>query len=218
MYCCRLHDGWVSGGVGCKIKSLLYVCSAGYDLLCCSDWRVLMDNPAAAPAAAGIGPLDDEFGVKFDQSNLLLGGISGFAGHANGSYCTTNGLNTTQQQQQQQHEDCEMPDAADYAADGFPEQADGALVRPVKVSGGSSSGKGGGNANRSRRAGAAARVAAAAAAAGAAAGGGSGVRGIPGKVCCECGATQTPQWREGPQGESWCNSYKLMSFVWSWLL
>jgi hypothetical protein len=27
------------------------------------------------------------------------------------------------------------------------------------------------------------------------------VRGIPGKVCCECGATQTPQWREGPQGE-----------------
>ncbi len=30
--------------------------------------------------------------------------------------------------------------------------------------------------------------------------GSTGIRGVPGKVCCECGATQTPQWREGPQG------------------
>jgi len=40
------------------------------------------------------------------------------------------------------------------------------------------------------------------AAAAAAAGGGNVSRGVPGKVCCECGATQTPQWREGPMGES----------------
>jgi hypothetical protein len=119
----------------------------------------------------------------------------GFAG--NGSYCTTNVL--TSQQQQQQYEDAEMPDASDPAG----EHADGTVS--AKVSGSSSSGKGGANANRSRRAGAAARVAAAAAAAGAGTGGGSGVRGIPGKVCCECGATQTPQWREGPQGELSCS-------------
>lgn len=62
-------------------------------------------------------------------------------------------------------------------------------------------GKGGSAASRSRRAAAAARVAAATAAA-AAAGGGNVSRGVPGKVCCECGATQTPQWREGPMGES----------------
>eukprot|EP00879_Flechtneria_rotunda_P001503 GHRR01001660.1.p1 GENE.GHRR01001660.1~~GHRR01001660.1.p1 ORF type:complete len:1310 (+),score=607.85 GHRR01001660.1:230-4159(+) len=31
--------------------------------------------------------------------------------------------------------------------------------------------------------------------------------GVPGKVCCECGATQTPQWREGPQGpKTLCNA------------
>jgi hypothetical protein len=59
------------------------------------------------------------------------------------------------------------------------------------------------------RASAAARTAAAAAAAGTAAAvaaaaggfGGSCRPGIPGKVCCECGATTTPQWREGPKGE-----------------
>lgn len=54
--------------------------------------------------------------------------------------------------------------------------------------------------SRSRRAAAAARVAAAAAAA-AGGGGNHSVRGVPGKVCCECGATQTPQWREGPLGK-----------------
>jgi hypothetical protein len=27
-------------------------------------------------------------------------------------------------------------------------------------------------------------------------------KGIPGKICAECGATQTPQWREGPLGAS----------------
>ena len=27
--------------------------------------------------------------------------------------------------------------------------------------------------------------------------------GTPGKVCVECGATQTPQWREGPAGGVW---------------
>lgn len=59
------------------------------------------------------------------------------------------------------------------------------------------------------RSSAAASTAAAAAAAGSAAAvaaaagsfGGSHRPGIPGKVCCECGATATPQWREGPKGE-----------------
>jgi hypothetical protein len=67
---------------------------------------------------------------------------------------------------------------------------------------------GGGRAcgGRSRRATAgrssAAVNAAAAASAAAAAGGPISYQrsGIPGKVCCECGATQTPQWREGPKG------------------
>lgn len=27
------------------------------------------------------------------------------------------------------------------------------------------------------------------------------IRGVPGKVCAECAATQTPQWREGPTGK-----------------
>ena len=27
-------------------------------------------------------------------------------------------------------------------------------------------------------------------------------QGVPGKQCVECGATATPQWREGPHGES----------------
>ncbi|KAI8470082.1 MAG: hypothetical protein J3K34DRAFT_521647 [Monoraphidium minutum] len=38
-------------------------------------------------------------------------------------------------------------------------------------------------------------------------GGGGGARGVPGKVCFECGATQTPQWREGPVGpKTLCNA------------
>ncbi|KAF6265750.1 hypothetical protein COO60DRAFT_1623835 [Scenedesmus sp. NREL 46B-D3] len=111
----------------------------------------------------------------------------GFAGSA--SYCNN------MDGQQQQYEDAEMLDV--FEADGT-----------VTCKG--SSGKGSGaNINRSRRGGAGvARVAAAAAAVGpAAAGGSSGGRGIPGKVCCECGATQTPQWREGPQGpKTLCNA------------
>lgn len=76
---------------------------------------------------------------------------------------------------------------------------------------GGGKGRGGGG-SRSRRAsatgGGGARSAAAAnAAAGGGGGGGSGGlitgsrAGIPGKVCCECSATQTPQWREGPKGK-----------------
>ncbi|WIA14550.1 hypothetical protein OEZ85_003067 [Tetradesmus obliquus] len=141
----------------------------------------------------GIGPLDDEFGAEPEPS-LMVGGISaaalisqGFAG-STAAYC--NGM-----QQQQQYEDAAMHDAA-----GEP---DGAAT---SKGGSGKGGSVGSNSNRSRRAGAAARVAAAAAAAGAAAGG-NGIRGIPGKVCCECGATQTPQWREGPQGpKTLCNA------------
>lgn len=48
---------------------------------------------------------------------------------------------------------------------------------------------------------AAVNAAAAAAAVAASSAGGYQRPGIPGKVCCECGATQTPQWREGPKGE-----------------
>lgn len=111
-----------------------------------------------------------------------------------------------QQQQQQQYtvyplnngyssgpalhlEDTEMPDAAPAA----PPAANGSSRHTSGGPAASSAAN-----SRSRRAAAAARVAAAAAAAG---NGSSGPRGIPGKVCCECGATQTPQWREGPLGE-----------------
>jgi hypothetical protein len=30
----------------------------------------------------------------------------------------------------------------------------------------------------------------------------TGEGGIPGQICCECKTTDTPQWREGPSGES----------------
>jgi len=53
---------------------------------------------------------------------------------------------------------------------------------------------------RSRRA-AASRLSAATTAASGGNSSGYQRSGIPGKVCCECGATQTPQWREGPKGK-----------------
>jgi hypothetical protein len=112
----------------------------------------------------------------------------GFAGTTAQQYC--NG----QQQQQQFCEDADMQDAGELDITAILNSSGGGK-------GSSGKGSGGGNNNRSRRAGAAARVAAAAAAAGSGAAGSNGIRGIPGKVCCECGATQTPQWREGPQGE-----------------
>ncbi|GBF98497.1 GATA type zinc finger transcription factor family [Raphidocelis subcapitata] len=36
---------------------------------------------------------------------------------------------------------------------------------------------------------------------------GDGAGGVPGQVCCECGQTSTPQWREGPAGpRTLCNA------------
>lgn len=79
---------------------------------------------------------------------------------------------------------------------------------------GGAGGKGSRGGGRSRRAAASRASAATGAAAGGATGNGTGGgyarAGIPGKVCCECGATQTPQWREGPKGE--CRRW------WLWLL
>lgn len=64
------------------------------------------------------------------------------------------------------------------------------------------SGAGRARGGRNRRA-AASRLSAATTAASGGNSSGYQRSGIPGKVCCECGATQTPQWREGPKGEDW---------------
>lgn len=148
---------------------------------------------------AGIGPLDDEFGMKsLNASQLLYSGLASaqLLRQDYASYCCT-----AFNMHQQQPGDVDMPDAAatgsNHASPNNRANGRNSSAAATSLSGPAAHCAAN---SRSRRAAAAARVAAAAAAAGAS-NNGSSVRGIPGKVCCECGATQTPQWREGPLGK-----------------